>query len=275
MKPWMATGALVSALTMFGPAAHADDVSPASARPRAEIGTTWQEIQDSLKKQQRDAFIALCTLRYRRTKGENAYSFYTLATRHGFTWSAPTLKYQGNHAAVLVAAQANDRKWPVALLLDRASGAWRLDGLSDDPRTAEAYVENGKPLTEEMPAPPGSLRSLHDQLDGAYAALRSALFWRDQKGFDALASARWRKTFRNSAPYFWTKFGEEPVWMTNPRAKITGDRAAIAIDLMQGPRVTHSIGLLFVHGPRGYAIEGVARNEKQTEAFLIGQPPPE
>ncbi len=268
-----ATLALVLAVLPAAPAVARGQDAPGLTASQTEVERAWTGFQAALKKKNLESFEELCSARWRDVRGENAYSFFQLATHLGFTWSPPKYKLRGTRAGIIVKASAKGRDWPVALLLTRDGGGWRVDGITDDPKTAEAYVEQKKALSNDPPAAPGSLRTLADQLDGAYAALRNAIFWRDEETFKRLGTERWQKAFRNSSGYFWAKFGEEALWLSNPRAKIAGHRAAIAVDLMQGPSVTHSVGLLYVMGPRGFMIDGLGRTEKETELFLKGLDP--
>ncbi len=265
--------ALVLAVLPAAPAVARGQDAPALSAAQAELERAWVGFEAALKKRSLDAFEGLCSARFRGVRGENAYSFYQLATHLGLSWSPPKYKLRGARAGVIVKATAKGRDWPVAVLLTKDGGGWRVDGITDDPKTAEAYVDERKPLGSDPPAAPGSLRTLADQLDGAYAALRNAIYWRDEETFKKLGTERWQKAFRNSSGYFWAKFGEEALWLRNPRAKIIGPRAAIAVDLIQGPSVTHSVGLLYVLGPRGFMIDGLGRTEKETELFLKGLDP--
>ncbi len=252
--------------------ARGQEAAPSTAT-QGEIERMWGAFQAALKKKDLEAFEAACSARWRGVRGENAYTFFGLATRMGFQWSPPKYKLRGARAAVIATAAANGREWPVAILLSQEGSGWRADGVTDDPKTAETYVEQKKPLGNDPPAAPGSIRTLADQLDGSFAALRNAIFWRDEATFKRLGTERWQKAFRNSAGYFWAKFGESPLWITNPRAKIAGSRAAIAVDLMQGTSVTHTVGLLYVLGPRGFLLDGLGRSEKESELFLRGLDP--
>lgn len=270
--PHRAALAIALALAPAPAVARGQDATASTAVQR-DVERLWEGFQAALAKKDLGAFEALCSRRWRGVRGENAYTFFELATRLGFSWSPPKYKLRGGRAGVLVTASAKGRDWPVAVLLSRDAAGWRADGLTDAPRTAETYVEQQKPLGNDPPAAPGSLRTVADQLDGSFAALRNAIFWRDEETFRKLGTERWRKAFRNSAGYFWAKFGEEPLWVTNPRAKIVGARAAIAVDLVHGAEVTHSVGLLYVLGPRGFLIDGLGRSEAETDLYLKGLDP--
>lgn len=89
----------------------------------------------------------------------------------------------------------------------------------------------------------------------------------------ALVTPAWRKQVKNSAEYFWYQFGKSPIWVKSPRSSVKGLRGAVVFELTYEGKPGTSIGLLFLHGPKGFRADGLTTTEQATMAYLAGVDP--